>query len=112
MVAETDILCSQSVSVQYYSAKKSTKIETEFFDVSSAAAAAVSPTGITTTSPKSQIFCASDAEISIEICRSESVRIFTIFRFFLNFGSSLLLVLLVIELIIFNIGLQFFFEPR
>lgn len=110
MVAETDILCSQSVSVQYYSAKKSTKIETELFDVSSAAA--VSPTGITTTSPKSQIFCASDAEISIEICRSESVRIFTIFRFFLNFGSSLLLVLLVIELIIFNIGLQFFFEPR
>lgn len=81
MVAETDILCSQSVSVQYYSAKKSTKIETELFDVSSAAAA-VSPTGITTTSPKSQIFCASDAEISIDICRSESVRIFTIFRFF------------------------------
>lgn len=83
MVAETDILCSQSVSVQYYSAKKSTKIETELFDVSSAAA--VSPTGITTTSPKSQIFCASDAEISIEICRSESVRIFTIFRFFFFF---------------------------
>ncbi|KAL2464228.1 putative protein phosphatase 2C 13 [Forsythia ovata] len=71
MVAETDILCPQSVSVQYFSAKKSTKIEAEFFDVSSAA---VSPTGITTTPPKSQIFCASESEISIDICRSESAR--------------------------------------
>ncbi|CAI9765802.1 unnamed protein product [Fraxinus pennsylvanica] len=73
MVAETEILCSQSVSVQYYSAKMPTKIETEFFDVSSAAVA-VSPTDITTTSPRSQIFRASDTEISIEICRSESAR--------------------------------------
>ncbi|CAI9779715.1 unnamed protein product [Fraxinus pennsylvanica] len=73
MVAEPEILSPQSVSVQYFSAKKSTDIEAEFFDVSSAAVAAA-PTGITTTPHKSQIFVASESEISIEICRSESAR--------------------------------------
>ncbi|XP_022860309.1 probable protein phosphatase 2C 13, partial [Olea europaea var. sylvestris] len=74
MVAEREIFCRQSVSVKYLSAEKSTNIEAEFFDVSSAAVAVDTPGITTTTPPRSQICCASESEISIEICRSESAR--------------------------------------